>query len=126
MAGGAAADLTGAIIGAAIEVHRELGPGLLESAYEACLAWELSERGMTVARQVALPVRYKGVSIDLGYRVDILVNEAVIVELKTVRSLEPVHTAQVLTYLRLSGHRVGLLLNFHTPSLRRGIKRISL
>ncbi len=123
---GLCAGLTSQIIGAAVEVHRELGPGLLESAYEACLAWELAARGMKVAREVAVPVRYKGVRLDCGYRLDLLVDDAVIVELKAVRALEPIHTAQLLTYLRLTGHRVGLLLNFHTPTLKSGIKRVSL
>jgi GxxExxY protein len=118
--------LTSRIIGAAIEVHRFLGPGLLESAYEACLAWELGERGMRVERQVPLRVRYKGVELDCGYRLDMVVDEAVIVDLKTVTALDPIHQAQVLTYLRLSGHRVGLILNFHTERLRQGIKRVIL
>ena len=118
--------LTERIIGAAIEVHRELGPGLLESAYEGCLAWELEQRGLQFTRQVELPVVYKGAQINLGYRLDLVVEEQVIVELKTVDSLAPIHTAQVLTYLRLTGLGTGLLLNFNTPVLRDGIKRVRL
>lgn len=123
---GLEAALTSQIIGAALEVHRELGPGLLESAYHACLAWELEQRGLVVRRQVDLPVRYKGVMLDVGYRMDLVVADAVVVELKAVRSLEPIHTAQVLSYLRLSGLRVGLLLNFHCVTLREGIRRVTL
>ena len=120
------ARLTEIILGAALEVHRALGPGLLESAYEACLVWELEAQGLAVARQVAVPVLYKGVRLELGYRVDLLVENAVIVELKAVKALEPIHTAQLLTYLRLSGVRVGLLLNFNAELLKHGIKRVSL
>ena len=120
------ARLTDTILGAALEVHRALGPGLLESAYEACLVWELESKGLRVERQVAVPVVYKGVRLELGYRVDLLVENAVIVELKAVKALEPIHTAQILTYLRLSGVRVGLLLNFNAELLKHGIKRVSL
>ena len=123
---GRLADLTERILGAAVEVHRVLGPGLLESAYEACLAWELQERGLRVQRQVEQPLAYKGVSLDVGYRLDLIVEDQVVVELKTVRAFEPVHTAQMLTYLRLSGRPVGLLLNFHAPLMKDGIKRVSL
>ena len=118
--------LTEQVIGAAIEVHRALGPGLLESAYEACLAHELTERGFRHERQVPLPVRYKGVELDCGYRLDLVVEGAVIVELKAAKALEPIHTAQLLTYLRLSGLRVGLLLNFNVPVLKQGIMRVVL
>lgn len=117
---------TEGIIGAAIEVHRELGPGLLESAYETCLAHELAERGFRVERQVPLPVRYKGVALDCGYRLDLVVDGEVIVELKAVKAFEPIHTAQLLTYLRLAGLRVGLLLNFNVAVLKQGIRRVVL
>ena len=116
--------LTEQIIGAAIEVHRALGPGLLESVYEACLAQELMVRGLRTARQVPLPVRYKGVRVDCGYRVDLWVEGAVIAELKTVAKLEPIHLAQLLSYLRLSGCRVGLVINFNVLQLRSGIRRV--
>jgi len=116
-------DITEKIIGAAIDVHRALGPGLLESAYEECLCHELNLTGLTFRRQVELPIRYKGVQLDCGYRVDLVVQEAVIVELKCVEKLLPIHDAQLLTYLRLSGIRVGLLMNFHTPALHQGIIR---
>ncbi|MEP0764280.1 MAG: GxxExxY protein [Chloroflexota bacterium] len=118
--------LTQQIIGAAIEVHRALGPGLLESAYEACLCRELSLRQIPFECQVQLPVSYKGVRVDCGYRLDILVDNIVPVELKAVEQLLPVHEAQVLSYLRLGGWQVGLLINFHVPILRQGIKRIVL
>jgi len=114
---------TEAIIGAAIAVHKELGPGLLESAYEACLAFELSERGLVVERQRALPVVYKDVRVDCGYRVDLVV-EGVMVELKSVERLEPIHEAQLLSYLRLSGYKVGLLINFNAALLKNGIRRL--
>jgi len=117
---------TRGIIGAAIEVHRALGPGLLESAYEACLSHELAERGIKHACQVALPVQYKGATVEAGYRIDLLVEERVLVELKSVAALEPIHEAQTLTYLRLSGLSVGLLINFNTRILRDGIKRLVL
>ena len=118
--------LTEKIIGFAIEVHRQLGPGLLESAYEECLCCELREAGLTFRRQVPLPVIYKAVRLDCGYRIDIVVEEAVILELKTVERLIPIHEAQLLTYLRLSGLRTGLLLNFNSPVLRDGIRRMVL
>jgi GxxExxY protein len=117
-------ELTGEIIGAAIEVHRHLGPGLLESAYEACLAIELESRGLQVERQKELPVRYKGRQIDAGYRIDLLVNGQVILELKSVRAIEPIHEAQLLTYLRLAEKRYGLLLNFNVPVMKQGIRRL--
>jgi len=118
--------LTQRIIGFAIEVHRQLGPGLLESAYEECLCYELRQAGLVFQRQVPLPVTYKAVRLDCGYRVDVVVENAVILELKTVERLIPVHEAQLLTYLRLSGLRTGLLLNFNSPVLRDGIRRMVL
>ena len=118
--------LTQQIIGAAIEVHRALGPGLLESAYEACLCRELALRQIPFERQVQLPVSYKGVEVDCGYRLDLLVGGGVPVELKAVEQLLPIHEAQVLSYLRLGGWQVGLLINFHMPVLKQGIKRIVL
>src|SRR5690606_13928139 len=100
-------------------------PGLLESAYEACLAHELRSRGLGVQRQVALPIMYEGVAVDAGYRIDLLVEEVVVVELKTVARLTPLHDAQLLSYLKLGGHRVGLLINFHVLRLRDGVRRIA-
>ena len=117
-------ELTETIIGAAIRVHRELGPGLLESTYEACLSYELVEAGLGVERQVTLPVRYRGVTLDCGYRIDLLVENAVIVELKSVDRLEPIHEAQLLSYLKLSDCNVGLLINFNVKLLRNGIRRM--
>ena len=116
-------DITEAIIGAAICVHRELGPGLLESAYEVCLAYELTERKLKIERQKALPVVYRGVELDCGYRIDLLVEKQVVVELKAVESLEPIHDAQLLSYLKLSGCEVGLLINFNVKVLKDGIRR---
>lgn len=115
--------LTAAIIGGAIEVHKALGPGLLESAYEECLAVELTERGLTVARQVPIPVFYKGRKVEIGYRLDMLVNDLVIVEIKAISEILDVHEAQLMTYLRLANKRIGLLLNFHTAYLKNGIMR---
>ncbi len=115
--------VTNRIIGLAIDVHRVLGPGLLESAYEACLCFELKEQGIPFRRQVPLPVIYKSVSLDCGYRMDIVVDDEVIVELKTVERILPIHDAQLLTYLKLSGIRTGLLLNFNTAVLKDGIRR---
>lgn len=117
-------ELSGIIVDAAIRVHSGLGPGLLGSAYETCLAYELRERGLLVRTQAALPVVYKTIQMDLAYRIDLLVEESIVVELKTVPKLLPIHEAQLLTYLRLSGHRIGLLLNFHVPLMREGIKRM--
>ncbi|HMM80169.1 MAG TPA: GxxExxY protein [Pyrinomonadaceae bacterium] len=116
--------LTETVIGAAIEVHREIGPGLLESAYEECLAFELSLRGLRFERQKPLPVRYKGVNLDCGYKLDLLVENELILEIKAVSSLLPIHEAQVLSYLRMMDLRVGLLLNFHATVLKNGLKRI--
>jgi GxxExxY protein len=115
---------TSSIIGAAIEVHRHLGPGLLESAYEECLCHELHLRGLSFERQVDLPVSYKGLLLGCGYKIDLIVQREVVVELKAVETLLPVHEAQLLTYLKLSGKSVGLLINFNTPLLTRGIKRL--
>ena len=115
--------ITENIIGAAIAVHRALGPGLLESAYEACLAYELVDRRMSVERQKALPVVYRGVNVDCGYRIDLLVEREVIVELKAVEKLDPIHQAQLLSYLKLSGCKVGLLINFNVKILKSGIRR---
>ena len=116
-------ELTHAIIGAAIEVHRNLGPGLLESVYEDCLAREFTLRGIQFERQKPLPTVYKDLKLDAGYRLDFLVAGRVVVELKAVEALAPIHEAVVLTYLRLSGCRVGLLINFHTPVLKDSIRR---
>jgi GxxExxY protein len=116
--------ITEQIIGAAMEVHRSIGPGLLESAYEACLAYELRQRGFRVDQQKPLRVVYKGVQLDCGYRLDMVVNECVIVEIKAVERLTTVHDAQLLSYLRLLDCRVGLLLNFHCTMLKNGIRRI--
>ena len=115
--------MTEQIIGAAIEVHRHLGPGLLESAYEECLCHELQLRGLSFRRQVNLPVIYKGVALDCGYKMDLVVEDRVVIELKCVESVLGVHHAQLLTYLKLSGKRVGLLLNFHVSVVTRGIVR---
>jgi GxxExxY protein len=119
-------DLTKEIIGAAIEVHRELGPGLLESAYEACLCYELKLRGIDVECQVPLPVQYKEVHLDCGYRIDACEKNRVILELKSVDEINDLHRAQLLTYLRPSGKKVGLLLNFNVPVLKDGIVRMVL
>ncbi len=115
---------THAIVGAAIEVHRRLGPGLLESAYETCLCRELTLRGMECLQEVPLPVRYRGVQLDCGYRLDLVVEESVVVEVKAVQKVLPVHRAQVLTYLKLTNFRLGLLINFNVEVLRSGIYRI--
>jgi GxxExxY protein len=117
-------DPTRSIIGAAIEVHRALGPGLLESAYEECVCRELQIRDLRFARQVPLPVSYKGVKLGCAYRLDLVVDCCVVVEIKSVACIEPVHDAQLLTYMRLGGYGLGLLLNFNVPVLRDGIKRM--
>ena len=117
--------IVGQIVGSAIKVHSALGPGLLESAYEACLSFELRDRGYRVDTQLLLPVTYGGHRIDAGYRLDLLVEGAVIVELKSVAKLLPIHEAQLLSYLKLSGYRVGLLMNFNVPLLRDGIRRLA-
>jgi GxxExxY protein len=116
-------DITEGVIGAAIEVHRELGPGLLESAYEECLCYELSLRQFSFERQVELPVSYKGIQVGCNYRIDVLVEGEVVVELKATETVLPVHLAQLLTYLRLSGKHTGLLINFHVDILKKGIYR---
>ena len=114
------------IIGGAIAVHRALGPGLLESAYEACLGYELIDRGLSVERQKALPVKYRGVNLDCGYRIDLLVEKIIIIELKAVEKIDPIHKAQLLSYLKLSGCKLGLLINFNVRMLKSGIHRIVL
>ena len=119
-------NLTEKVIGAAIEVHRHLGPGVLESAYEECLCWELSQARLIVERQVPLPIAYKGINLEVGYRLDLVVEKQLIVELKTVERLLPIHEAQLLTYLKLSGIKTGLLLNFNSAVLKDGIKRMVL
>jgi GxxExxY protein len=113
-------ELTSQIIGAAIEVHRQLGPGLLESAYETCLAYELEQRGLQIERQKPLPIIYKEIHLDHGYRIDLLVNQQVIVELKVVEGITAVHEAQILSYLKFSGCPVGLILNFNVAMLKNG------
>jgi len=118
--------ITGNIIDAAMKVHTALGPGLLEGAYAACLLHELRKRKLTAFSQVILPVHYDGVTIDIGYRVDLLVENSVIVELKAVERVLPVHAAQLLSYLKLSGHQLGLLINFNVCHLKDGIQRFIL
>ena len=116
-------ELTGAIIGMAIEVHRELGPGLLESAYEECLAHELRQSTVKFARQKPVPVTYKGLELDCGYRIDLLVEDQLVIELKSVEELIPLFDAQILTYMKLADKSIGLLINFNVPVLKSGIKR---
>jgi GxxExxY protein len=116
--------LSKTIIGAAIEVHRQIGPGLLESVYEECLCAEFRESGVGFERQVVLPVNYRGRKLDCGYRLDLVIDKLVVLELKAVKRLEPIHNAQLLTYLRLSGMRLGILLNFNELLLENGIKRV--
>lgn len=118
-------EITEKIIGCAIRVHRALGPGLLESTYEVCLVHELNKAGLGVRSQVALPVVYDGITLDAGYRIDLLVEDTVIVELKSVDSLHPIHEAQMISYLKLSGKKVGLLINFNVTLLKNGIKRLA-
>ena len=117
-------DITSLIIKCAIEVHRHLGPGLLESIYIVCLAYELRAAGLRVGTQIDLPVRYKTLSFDCGYRLDIIVNDAVIIEVKAVSELASVHSQQLLTYLRVTGREVGLLINFNVPMLKNGVRRV--
>lgn len=112
------------VIGAAIDVHRVLGPGLLEVAYESCLAFELAERGYSVERQKPVPITYKGVEVEAGFRIDLLVDRKIIVELKAVDSIAPIHKAQLMTYLKLTGLKVGLLMNFNVNMLRQGLHRV--
>jgi GxxExxY protein len=114
------------VIGLAIDVHRQLGPGLLESAYEECLCFELAQDGVPHSRQVPLPVVYKEVRLDCGYRMDLVVDRQLIVEVKAVDRLLPIHSAQILTYLKLSGYKIGLLMNFNTLQLKDGLKRFVL
>ena len=116
--------LSSEIIGAAIEVHKALGPGLLESAYEKCICHELSIGGLSLEKQKPLAVRYKGINLDCGYRLDVVVEDAIILELKSCVNIEPIHKAQLLTYLKLSGIKLGLLLNFNVTLMREGIVRI--
>lgn len=116
-------DLTKTIIGAAIEVHKALGPGLLESAYQECLFYELSNLGLNVKKEVSLPIIYKEIKLNHGYRIDLLVENRIVLELKTVESFTDVHFAQTLTYLKLGNYPLGLLINFHTKLLKNGIKR---
>jgi len=118
-------EVTGEIVDAGIKVHSALGPGLLESAYEACLLFELHRRGMKALRQVELPVVYEDVKIDVGYRIDLLVEDLVIVELKSVDRVLPIHQAQLITYLKLSGKKIGLLMNFNVKRLKEGITRLA-
>ncbi len=117
-------ELSNIIIGCAIEVHKQLGPGLLESAYQECLFYELKNQGLDVIKEKPMPIIYKEVKLDHGYRIDLLVNNKVVIEVKTVEVFTDVHTAQVLTYLRLGNYKLGLLLNFHVTTLKNGIKRI--
>jgi GxxExxY protein len=115
--------ITEIIIGCAIEVHKYLGPGLLESAYEECLVYELQNAGLNVERQKAVPVVYKEIKLDCGYRIDILVENTVVIELKTVDAFNPVHEAQILTYMKFAEKKIGLLINFYVTLLKNGIKR---
>lgn len=117
-------EASGHVVDAVLKVHSALGPGLLEGAYQACLTHELRRRDLHVRSQVSLPVFYDGIRINVGYRIDLLVENSVVVELKAVAKLLPIHHAQLFSYLKLSGHSIGLLLNFHVPHMRDGIKRI--
>ncbi len=118
--------LTQKVIGCAIEVHKTLGPGLLESSYEACLLYELNRLGIKALTQVLLPINYKGIEIDAGYRLDIIIPNKLIIELKSIDKLAPIHTAQIITYLKLSSIKTGLLINFNVQKLINGLKRVSL
>ena len=117
-------EISNIIIGAAIEVHKQLGPGLLESSYEACLAYELRQHGLNIQTQVPLPVVYKGIKLEAGYRIDVLVENKVIVEVKSVDALADIHIAQVLTYLKLQDLKLGLLINFNTVKVTSGVRRV--
>lgn len=117
-------EISSKIIGAAIEVHKQLGPGLLESSYERCLAFELSQIGLKIQTQVPIPVFYKGINLQVGYRLDLLVEEKVIIEVKTVSEFAPIHKAQLLTYLKLTGKKLGLLVNFNSIKLIDGVTRV--
>jgi len=117
-------EISNIILGCAIEVHRQLGPGLLESAYQECLYYELIKAGLDVQKEKPMPIIYKDVKLDHGYRIDLLVNNKVVIEIKTVEAFTDVHTAQVLTYLKLGNYKLGLLLNFYVTTLKNGIKRV--
>lgn len=117
-------DLSGKVIGASIEVHRHLGPGLLESAYQQCLVFELEQQGLKVATEVILPLTYKGLNLEHGYRIDLLVEGQLVVELKAVDKLMPINVAQILSYLKMGNYKLGLLINFNVPQLKQGVKRI--
>ena len=119
-------NLTEIVIGCAIEVHRNLGPGLLESAYQECLAYELRNQGIIVEKEISLPIIYKEIKIDHGYRIDLLIENRIVIELKTVEKFTDVHTAQILTYMRLGEYATGLLINFNTKLLKHGIKRFKI
>lgn len=119
-------ELSSIIIGCAIEVHKQLGPGLLESAYQEYLFYELKNKGLNVIKEKPMPIIYKEVKLDHGYRIDLLVNDSVVIEIKSVEFLTDVHTSQLLTYLRLGNYKLGLLLNFHVTTLKNGIKRVIL
>ena len=119
-------DITGQVIGAAIEVHKTLGPGLLESIYEECLCIELGKRNIPFERQKEVNIEYRGIKLESKYRIDLVISKKVIVELKTVEELAPIHDAQILSYLKLTGLKVGLLINFNVPVLKEGIKRLAL
>ena len=119
-------EITGIIVDAAYQVHKTLGPGLLENVYEQCLCYELESNGLEVKRQVQVPLRYKDLDFDCGFRLDLLVNDAVVAEIKAVESVLPVHIAQVLTYLKITEHRVGLLINFNSATIKNGIHRLAL
>ena len=118
--------LSNIILGCAIEVHKQLGPGLLESAYQECLLYELKKAGLSVLKEKALPIIYKDIKLDHGYRIDLLVENKVVIEIKTVEAFSDVHLAQVLTYLKLGNYKLGLLLNFHVTTLKNGIRRVIL
>ena len=119
-------EISGSVVDAAFQVHETLGPGLLESVYEQCLEYELTNRGLDIKRQVQVPLRYKDLEFDCGFRIDLLVNDAVVVELKAVDVVLPIHRAQILTYLKITGHRVGLLINFNQTMIKNGIQRLVL
>ena len=119
-------ELTEIVIGCAIEVHRNLGPGLLESAYQECLAYELRNQGIIVEKEISLPIIYKEIKIDHGYRIDLLIENRIVIELKTIEKFTDVHTAQILTYMRLGEYSTGLLINFNTKLLKQGVKRFKI
>ena len=119
-------ETSGGVVDAAFQVHQTLGPGLLESVYEQCLQYELADRGLDVKRQVQVPLMYKDLQFDCGFRIDLLVNDVVVVEVKAVEVVLPIHLAQILTYLKITGHRVGLLINFNQTKIKNGIHRLAL